>query len=193
MILYIDGAVREKSRTRELADYLVSKFPDNTEIEYVRLNEENILPLNDKTLFMREELCRSGDFNNDYFKYAKQFARADEIIFVSPYWDLSFPSVIKTYLENICVVGLTFSYSDKGIPVSMCKAKRLYYVTTAGGIITDDSFGYGYVKTLLQKMFGVKESFLIKAENLDVFGSDQNKIMSDTKRKIDALLAENNI
>lgn len=187
MLLYIDGAVREKSRTRELADYLVGKFPDNTEIEYVRLNEENILPLNDKTLLMREELCRNGDFDNDYFKYAKQLARADEIIFVSPYWDLSFPSVIKTYLENICVVGLTFSYSDKGIPVSMCKAKRLYYVTTAGGTITDDSFGYGYVKALFGTMFGVKDFVFVKAENLDVVGSDTEQIMARAKNQIDEL------
>lgn len=122
MLLYIDGAVRTESRTRELADYLAGKFICN--VEYVRLSKENILPMNLKTLSMRDESCQKGDFSNPYFKYAKQFAKADELILVAPYWDLSFPSVVKAYLESICVVGLTFSYSDEGIPVSMCRAKN---------------------------------------------------------------------
>lgn len=136
---------------------------------------------------MRDESCRKGDFSNPYFKYAKQFAKADEIILVAPYWDLSFPSVVKAYLESICVVGLTFSYSDEGIPVSMCRAKKLYYVTTAGGTIADDAYGYGYVKALAQGMFGIDEVLLIKAENLDIYGSDVYKIMSEAKREIDKL------
>lgn len=88
--------------------------------------------MNIKTLTMRNEASQNGDFSNPYFNYAKQFARADEIILAAPYWDLSFPSIVKAYLESICVVGLTFSYSEKGIPVGMCNAKKLYYVTTSG-------------------------------------------------------------
>ena len=103
------------------------------------------------------------------------------------YWDLSFPSVVKAYLESICVVGLTFSYSDEGIPVSMCRAKKLYYVTTAGGTITEDAYGYGYVKALAEGMFGIDKVLLIKAENLDIYGSDVYKIMSEAKREIDRL------
>lgn len=56
MLLYIDGAVRTESRTRELADYLAGKFICN--VEYVRLSKENILPMNLKTLSMRDESCQ---------------------------------------------------------------------------------------------------------------------------------------
>lgn len=185
MLLYIDGAVRAESRTRELADYLAGKI--NCNFEYVRLSEENILPMNLKTLSMRDESCQKGDFSNPYFKYAKQFAKADEIILVAPYWDLSFPSVVKAYLESICVVGLTFSYSDEGLPVSMCRAKKLYYVTTAGGTIADDAYGYGYVKALAQGLFGIDEVLIVKAENLDIYGRDVYKIMSEAKREIEKL------
>ena len=69
----------------------------------------------------------------------------------------------------------------------MCRAKRLIYVTTAGGTITDDSFGYGYVKALFGTMFGVKDFFLVKAENLDVVGSDTEPIMARAKNQIDEL------
>lgn len=185
MILYIDGAVRAESRTRELADYLAGKISGET--EYVRLGEQEVSPLKDKTLDMRNESTGKGDFSDPYFKYAKQFAKADEVILAAPYWDLSFPAVVKAYLENICVVGLTFSYSDKGIPESKCRAKKLYYVTTAGGTIAEEAYGYGYVKALAQGMFGIEEVLLIKAENLDVFGSNVERIMSEAKGEIDKL------
>lgn len=186
MLLYIDGTVRANSRTREIAEYLAEK--KSCEKEYVRLAQENLSPLNENTLFMRDEACRKGDFSKPYFKYAKQFAKADEIILVAPFWDLSFPSLVKTYFENICVTGLTFRYSNDGVPVGMCKAKRLYYVTTAGGVIFNDEFGYGYVKALVQGMFGISEVVLIKAENLDIIGSDVKRIMSEAKKEIDKIL-----
>lgn len=185
MLLYIDGAARSESRTRELADYLAEKI--NGDAEYVRLADENILPMDLETLSMRDKASQKGDFSNPYFNYSKQFARADEIILAAPFWDLSFPSAVKAYLETICVVGLTFSYSDKGFPIGMCRAKRLYYVTTAGGTIANDAYGFGYIKALAQDMFGIDEVLLVKAENLDVFGSDVDKIMSDAKRKTDTL------
>ena len=36
------------------------------------------------------------------------------IVIAAPYWDLSFPAVLKTYLEQINVLGVTFDYSDDG-------------------------------------------------------------------------------
>ena len=69
----------------------------------------------------------------------------------------------------------------------MCRAERLYYVTTAGGTITEEAYGYGYVKALAQEMFGIKEVILIKAENFDIIGNDQAGILSEAKREIDKL------
>ncbi len=185
MILYIDGTLRPESRTRELAEHLAGKL--GGEREYVRLSQENILPMDFNALSERDRLCANGDFDDPAFKYARQFANADEIIIAAPFWNLSFPSVVKAYLERVCVVGLTFCYSEQGVPVGMCRAKKLYYVTTAGGTIADESFGYGYVRTLATGMFGIGDTVLIKAENLDVFGSDVHKIISEAKGEIDKL------
>ena len=54
-------------------------------------------------------------------------------------------------------------------------------------MIADDAYGYGYVKALAEGMFGIDEVLLIKAENLDIYGSDVYKIMSEAKREIDKL------
>ena len=40
------------------------------------------------------------------FDLASQFQQADEIVIAAPYWDLSFPAILKLYLENIYVTGV---------------------------------------------------------------------------------------
>ena len=99
-------------------------------------------------------------------RYAGQFANADEIVIAAPYWDLSFPAILKAYLEQITVAGITFEYAN-GRPRGLCKAKRLTYVTTSGGPILDD-FGYEYVKALAQKFYGIPQTKAYRAMNLDV-------------------------
>lgn len=47
--------------------------------------------------------------------------------------DLSFPARLKIYLENIYVTGIVSKYDENGRPRGLCRAERLYYVTTAGG------------------------------------------------------------
>ena len=61
-----------------------------------------------------------GDYRDPLFRYAKQFAQAADIVVAAPYWDLSFPSILKVYLEQICVTGLTFQYTPEGIPEILC-------------------------------------------------------------------------
>ncbi len=43
-----------------------------------------------------------------------------------------------------------------------------------------EEFGYGYIRELMTKYFGVKNTSLIKAEMLDVDGFDPEGIVSDT-------------
>ena len=121
------------------------------------------------------------------FKYAKHFANADTILISSPQWDSSFPAILKTYIENINVSGITFSYSEKGCPVSLCKAKRLIYITTAGGPIFSNNFGFGYIKSLAENFYGIKDINYIKAEGLDVMGADVPMILEKAKQQIDEL------
>jgi FMN-dependent NADH-azoreductase len=87
-------------------------------------------------------------------------------------------------------VGVTFVYSPDGVPVGLCRAEKLYYVTTAGGPVSDDSFGYGYVRALAEGFYGIPETRLVKAEGLDVIGADVEAILRRAEREIDALFAD---
>ena len=184
-ILYINACVREKSRTNKLAKYLLEKLNGN--IKEINLDKENIKPIDSKLLKLRDELILNKNCSDDLFKYANDLKESDIVVIASPYWDLSFSSLLKIYFENINVVGLTFSYDDKGNPISLCHIKKLYYVTTAGGYIINDEFGFGYVKTMFNTFFNVKDIEYIKAEGLDIYGNNVDIIMNNAKIDIDNL------
>ena len=115
------------------------------------------------------------------FDLGKDFANADTIVIAAPYYDLSFPAMLKQYFEQINVLGLTFTYSETGIPKGLCRAKSLYYVTTAGGPILSDDFGYGYVKALANTFYGIDAVYQIKAEGLDVVGANVEEILNSVR------------
>ena len=185
MILFINACVRNTSRTKRLAECLLKKL--NDEIKEVNLEKENILSLDNKTLDLRTKLIEAKDYDNPIFDYAKDFANADTIVIAAPFWDLSFPSSLKCYIEAINILGLTFGYSSDGIPFGLCKAKKLYYITTSGGKIFNDEYGFGYIKSLCNNFYGIKDVFCIKAENLDVVGSDVETILKTAEEEIQSL------
>lgn len=112
-VLFINACVRPESRTCRLAREVLKRLPG--EPEELRLYEEPIEPLDQETLEKRTELVARGDYRDPLFRYAKQFAQAADIVVAAPYWDLSFPAILKVYLEQICVTGLTFQYTPEGI------------------------------------------------------------------------------
>ena len=176
-ILFVNACVRENSRTLDIAKIVLEKL--NNAYTEVNLQKTDLKPLNRESLDIREKLILQDDFSDTMFSLAKDFAAADTIVIAAPYWDLAFPALLKIYLEQITVSGITFRYK-KGIPQGLCRAKRLIYVTTAGGTIYDN-FGFEYVKALAQKLYGIDEVLFFKAENLDIDGNDVNDILRMAK------------
>ena len=181
-ILFVNACVRPCSRTLTLAETLLKKL--HGDVTEVKLQELPLKALDLNGMEIRDTAVRTGDFSDPIFDAAKQFASADIIVIAAPYWDLMFPSALKIYLENITVTGITFCYSDHGRPESMCSAKELYYVTTSGGFIGQNDFGFSYVKALAQSFFGITEVHRYSAEGLDIFGADVEAIMRKAKSEI---------
>lgn len=185
-ILYVDACVhRDTSRTEKLAQALLDRLqgPD-AQIESVVLECERLVPLDGILLDGRSRGTETGDFTAPVFEYARQFARADEVVFAAPYWDFSFPAMLKIYLELLCAQGVTFLYSDEGIPSGLCRAKRAFYVTTAGGYIGQWDYGYEQVKALCSLYFGIEDTRCFRAEGLDIVTNDPDAIMIDALRAI---------
>ena len=145
------------------------------------MQNEQILPLDEKTLSRRDECISRGDFSDPLFSFAKQFAQADEIVISAPYWDLLFPASLRAYIERVCVVGVTFAYTEQGMPQSLCKAKQLTYVTTAGGFIGERHLGFEYIQAVATQFFGISDIHMVKAEGLDIAGADVRAILEEAK------------
>lgn len=184
-ILFLNGCVRENSRTLELAEYALSFL--SGEREDVDLYSLKLTPLDGEDLEFRSKAGINKDFSDDRFKLAKQFSQADTIVIAAPYWDLMFPAVVKLYFESVTVSGLTFVYGENGIPKGLCKAKNLIYITTSGGPIIHN-FGFEYVSALSKSFYGIEEVKFISAQGLDIKGADVDKIMRNAKDSVKALL-----
>lgn len=181
-ILFIDTCARPDSRTNYLAQEVLKKLDGTT--ERVNLFQEKIPSLDLELLEKRNRLLQERNFSDPMFRYAGQFAAADDIVIAAPYWDLAFPSVLRVYLEHVTVTGVTFQYTPEGIPEGLCHAKRIIYVTTAGGPVGNQNLGYDYVKALAGTFYGIPEVLCFKAENLDIVGADVDGILQDAVRDI---------
>ena len=184
MILYINACVRPESRTKRLADHVLASLEGP--VKEIRLEEMSFPKVDAAFIEKRNALCAERDFSDPIFDPAKEFAAADTILVAAPFYDLSFPAMLKQYFEQICVVGLTFFYNEENIPVGLCNAKKLYYVTTAGGPIFNDTYGFGYITELAHTFYGIPETVQVKAENLDIVGNDPELILSEAMKKYDA-------
>lgn len=179
-VLFVNACVREQSRTLLLARHLLSRL--SAQVSELRLEDLDLKPLTKHSLARRDDLLRQGKWEDPSLKLARQFAAADCLVIAAPYWDFGFPALLKIYLETVTVSGLTFCY-EEGRPRGLCKAKKLYYITTAGGPMVPD-FGYPYVKSLAENLYGIEDTICIRAENLDMDGADIAGILDIAIEKI---------
>lgn len=194
MILFINTCVRSDSRTRRLAERVISKLTSEgdgagggdsaAEVEQVvevRTGEMVFPKVDEAFLTKRDQMKADGDFDDPVFDVARQFASADKIVIAAPYWDLSFPASLKQYIEQINLNGVTFEYTPEGQLHGLCKASELIYVTTAGGDFCPDEYGFGYIKALAQNYYGIPVVRKVQACGLDLVGADPEAILESVE------------
>jgi len=188
MILFINACVRKASRTKLLADALLETLGEP--YEEVRLEDIDFPKVDEAFLNGRDRLIAAEEFSAPMFDLARQFAEAERIVIAAPYWDLSFPAALKQYFEQINALGVTFRYTDEGFPEGLCRARELYFVSTAGGSFVPEEFGFGYVKALAEGFYGIKETRLFMAKGLDIVGADAEAILENCLKEIRALYTD---
>lgn len=187
-LLFVDACIRgEDSRTKRLCNKFIETFlkshPD-TEVETVTLRNGTVEPLSYERIKVRDGYVKDKDFSQPMFDLANQIKEADYIVMGTPYYDLSFASILKVYIENVMVADLTFASSETGF-IGLCAGKKLFYITTAGGSMAGMNYGYEYMCGIAN-MLGIPETELIKAENLDIVGFDAEKILAIAEAEIEA-------
>ncbi len=114
--LFVDACVREHSRTRTLCEaYMRTHWEErDVDIQKLELEKEPLVPLDRERLLKRDSDIAAGNFLSEEYRYAREFAGADEILIGAPYWDCSIPAKLKTWLELVCVNGIAFRYGRTG-------------------------------------------------------------------------------
>lgn len=187
-VLFVNACVnREKSRTLRLARALIGQF-ENAETEEIVLEELNLRPLDSAIIGKRNALAARGEFDDPVFAMSKKLASADIVVIATPFWENTFSSMTKIFMEYSGAVGVAFRYSESGMPVGMCKAKCLYYVTTRGGPVTDgQDLGYAIYRSLA-RTYGIGRTEIISADSLDIVANDPEKIMADAIARIPSVV-----
>ena len=123
------------------------------------------------------------------FNLANEFKNYDYIIVAAPYWDMSFPAILKLYFEHISVSGVTFIY-ENGMPKGLCNAKKLLYLASCGGFV-NNNLGYEYVKELV-KMYGIYDTKYFQIDKLDIDPSKEKEILDKGLEELKSLQNDKN-
>lgn len=180
-LIFIDACMRDGSRTQRIARPIIAELSKKYSVETVDLTK-NIYPVADNhTLEERNQ----GIVPAEHTALAKKIAAADRIVIAAPFWDMSFPSALKVFFENMSLFGVTFDTNDKEC-YGLCKAEKVMYITTRGmDIGTGDPLEQAtpYIKAL-SHLWGLGELTVIAAQNMDYSSPEE------IEEKIKAAVAE---
>ena len=142
-LLFVDCCISQRgqdSRTRRLADAFLNAFRSaHPEAELETVTPETLLalrPFDPEGLNERDALASAGAWDAPVFALARQFRAADAVVVAAPFWDLSYPAALRTYIEHISANGLSYHYDEAVIHwrqlAAMFGIPRFEYVFAGG-------------------------------------------------------------
>ena len=194
-LLFINACVRgQKSRTLQLARRFLGAWQHahpEAVITERDLCRDRLSPQYPEVLEERDALWSAGKLDDPLFQPARQFAAAGRIVIAAPFWDLSFPAILKIYLERISVTNITFGYDDLGRSVGLCKADKLLLITTRGGDFSIPEISWMEMGArqleALCAMYGIPSFQCLTAQGLDDIRNDKEALLAQATEEAEAL------
>ena len=171
MLLFVDCCISyrgDNSRSHALCEAFLEtyrKTHPGEDIEVVNLQRMGLEPFDQFSTDDRNALRNVKAFDAPIFKLARQFRRADRIVIGAPLRDLTFPAMLRIYIEYICVREVTYHY-EYGVCKGDCMAQKLAYLTVSGGEELEENLGTEYWRQLAA-MFGIPRFDYVFAGGLD--------------------------
>ena len=184
-ILFVNACIRgpQVSRTHRLCRVFLEAYAAKSAcaLTEVDLTKERLPRYDADQITRRDALIDAGQTGDALFAHARQFAAADKIVVGAPHWDLSFPAVLKSYIEHVSVRDLTFAATPTGVR-GLCRAQALVYITTVGGMIEQTDLGAEYFRGLCG-FYGIARFEVIRAQGLDLDGSNPAAILAAAEQE----------
>ena len=169
-LIIIDSCMREESRTKIILGAAKEVLALRYDIETIDVNALALPPVTPLVLKDRT----AGNVPDETVAVARKIASADRIVVATPFWDMSFPSVLKAFFENMSLYNVTFT-DDGTTCTGICKCQKVLYITTRGmNIPTGDcrDQGSSYLKAL-SSLWGLGEVITVAAWNLDYMSAEK--------------------
>ena len=194
-LLFINACVRgQKSRTLQLARRFLGAWQHahpEAVITERDLCRDRLSPQSPEVLEERDALWSAGKLDDPLFQPARQFAAAGRIVIAAPFWDLSFPAILKIYLERISVTNITFGYDDLSRSVGLCIADKLLLITTRGGDFSIPEISWMEMGArqleALCAMYGIPSFQCLTAQGLDDIRNDKEAILAQAMDQAEKL------
>lgn len=166
-LVIIDACVRQAdSRTLRIAEPVLEALSPRfgNVYRYNLPKMRGLAPITPKSFAERG----AGKIPAWALKAARRIASADTIVIAAPFWDMGIPAVLKCFLEQVSLFGITFDDNGKTC-VGLCKGAPVLFITTRGMDIQTGSLreqASPYLKALAS-LWGLGKVTTIAAANLD--------------------------
>lgn len=116
----------------------------------------------------------------------EQFMSADKYVFVTPLWNFTVPARMKSYLDNVCIAGKTFKYTENG-PVGLLTDKKAVHIQARGGVYSEGpasavEMGDRYVNAILG-FIGIADRQSIITEGMNAMPNKAEGIKAEAVAK----------
>lgn len=104
----------------------------------------------------------------------REVKEADIIVIGAPMYNFCIHSSLKTWIDHLVRVGLTFRYDDKGNQIALIEGKKVYLALTSGAVYSEGPMSTAdhvepYLKTILG-FIGLTDITSFRVEGLAVPG-----------------------
>jgi len=196
-LLRIDTSVAgTASVSSKIMDDLVDKLSEKDQLNVIsrNLDKESVPHFDGQWIEaltsdegeLNEQAMEKRAYSNEQIRQIKS---ANIIVIAAPMYNFSIPSVLKAWFDHIARAGETFRYTSNG-PEGLLKNKKVYLVTTRGGIHENkptDSL-IPFVKTFLA-FVGLNDVEIIYAEGLNMGNGEREKGLNQASEAIEKLIA----
>lgn len=187
-ILKIDTSSNfENSVTRKLTTALVDKIQSknpNVEIKFLDLANNPVSHLTENQIkgFRTPENERNSEQMlavEPSDNFIKDLFWADVIVIGVPMINFSIPSVLKSWIDQVCRAGVTFKYSENG-PIGLVSGKKVYLLISSGGVYTEGFMkSMDFTESYLRAVFGfmgIQDVTAFRAEGIAITGNQESAI-----------------
>lgn len=124
-----------------------------------------------------------------------QFQQADCYVVASPMWSLSFPAILKQYLDCILLNNRVIRITDTDIKGLLCdKPRKMVYIQTSGGIYpkifySQMNYGVKYFHDIFTHL-GIKEFYRVLIQGTDMKDVGKARAFSEASDDFECALSK---